>query len=520
MAISKLTADEIANNIAGEFSSLVPEVPIDVFMQSPYGILAKANSVQTASLYDYTEQKTQHALSLEQYSGAELEQILLYRNIKRLQAQYANGAFFAQDDIGTVIPVNSIFAYNDILYQSTAEREVISNTLSIQSIIRNGTQATITTTTKHYLGNNAEITISNTGEVNFDITTAITVTNENTFTITVANTGATSVFTGNIAYNGCLIDVIAQTIGSAGNIPALSPIESYNVSLSITSSLVNGLGGGSDTETDVELRQRGYDLLKSGNLQTFTKTGLELFLKSVYGITHSKIINGYTYSTPITSIMKDPFEYDTFRKITFPVPHPWQSAVGTTFFEITGASNAVLNRRAGYIAKVYDEYSVLVNVYDTVQEDDTSLNMQIKPYYTGQSTILIYKADDVNKTFSTAELSEIKNYISNEHNAWTTSDNDYTVQNFVKNNFQFNFTSLEPNLTSLKNNVKNNLVAWSKTITTDVSTIFESEYESIIRNTTDTNGNRIKNFTLSASGDILLGINELFIIEPSDVIFA
>ena len=519
MTIKKLTPDEIASNIAGEFCKNIEEISINEFMQSPYGLLAKANAVQLASLYDYTEKRTQHAISLDQYTGTDLEKILLYKNITRLPVRYAKGNIFAQHALGTAIPVGTIFTYNDILYETTSYREIIANSLLITSIVRTGTQAIITTSANHNLGNNATITITNTGEANFNITTQITIISANSFSIVVQDTGATTIYTGNIAFNGCLVEVLCQSGGSIGNVPSSTLMNSYDVNLDLISTLYTGLSGGANTETDDELKARGYERLKIGAVQNFTKEGLQLYLKTIYNITHAKVVNGFLYEIPIVSITKDPLEMSNFRKITFSIPHCWTTPLGATFIEITGANHPALNVRNGYVAKIYDEYSILVNVYNTTSEDTTSTNMKIKPYYTDRSSVLVYRANDVTKTFSNSELFEIKTHLNNTIDVFTVDPNNYLVQNLSKKAFSFNFTSVEPNLSSVKTAIKNNLVAWSKTLSSNVNIIYQNEYDSIIRNTTDSNGNKVQNYTLSTSGNILLGVNELFIVTPTDVSF-
>jgi hypothetical protein len=145
--------------------------------------------------------------------------------------------------------------------------------------------------------------------------------------------------------------------------------------------------------------------------------------------------------------------------------------------------------------------------------------MKIKPYYTDRSSVLVYRANDVTKTFSNSELFEIKTHLNNTIDVFIVDSNNYLVQNLSKKTFTFNFTSVEPNLSSVKTAIKNNLVAWSKTLSSNVNIIYENEYDSIIRNTTDSNGNKVQNYTLSTSGNILLGVNELFAVTPTDVSF-
>jgi hypothetical protein len=521
MPISKPIKDEIFTTIVSEFSNNT-DISTEQFALSPYGLLAKASDIAINGLYDYAEQNTKHAISVDQYYGAELDTITSIINIARQNSTFAKGKLFVQGTLGTIFSNDSVFMYNNILYSSISDREIINNTLTINAIIRNGTIATVFTASDHNLVNNAIVTISNTGESNFNITASITVLTPNSFSIVVLNQGATSASAGICAFNGCNIDIISKSSGVVGNILGNVSIQSITVDSGFTllKTTIDGVAGGVEQETDDNLRKRFYERIRNYT-PYYTKSALPSYLKSKYSeITHAKVKTGYNFSLPIISILKDINEHENFRKITFSQKHVYSTELGACFFEITGAALSSLNKKIGYVAKIYDEYSILINVGNNTDEDDTSNNMYLKPFFPGQATIFVYKMLSVNHTYSNFELQAMKQDISNNVCSFVQDENDFFVANYTKKNYTFSFTSVSPNLSSIKEAIKKNLIAWCKTISVDKSIISESEYSAIINNSRDNNGNQVSEFSLFTGGNINLAVNEILDISSDDILFA
>lgn len=517
MAIVKKNRNEIFTQIASEFTNNT-SISLDLFQSSPFGKLCQATSIAIESLYDTSEQNIIHALALHNYFGADLEEIASYIKITRKSASYAVGTIFAQDVLATLIPFDSQFSYGDILYKSTADREITSNSFSITSVSRAGTVATFIISSDHGLVSGATVTTSGTGVANFNKTATITLISSNSFSITVDDSGATSATGGTLTYLGASIPIISTTAGANTNINGSVNISSLSISLAICGTTVYGISGGADSESDDSLQAR-LEYRAHNYTNQDTKTGTPAYLTQKYNeITDVAIVEGYSSQIAITSIMKDAAYPDNLRKITFSQKHPFDNWAGMWFSEITGASASDLNVSNKPVLKSYSETEILIEADNdnTTDEDNTSANMQMTPYIYGESTIFLYKKNSVNKIFSNAELSAIKEDLTNNVMGFTS--NRFYVSNFSKKSHTFTITGLTPNLTSLKTAITNNLIAWSKTLDPSVKTIYESQYYGVILASTDVNGNKVKTATIS--GNISLALNEILDVVSSDVVFA
>src|SRR5574343_202605 len=517
--ITKPTRDEINLKINSDIASNI-NIRQDVLTQSPIGIISSAFSNSVGEIYDYTEKKILNPLDIDNYSGIELDKIASILNITRNIETIGNGSLFLQGNNGVQIPALSQFSYNGYIYLSQNDNEIQNNILNIVSIIRSGTQATCTTSSQHNLSSGAEVTISDTGEANFDITTPINVISPTSFTFTVANTGLLNVSTGKLAFLGCNVQVLSQEAGSLVNILGDANVEAISITsgIDLCKTTFFGISGGTDTESDISLRSRFKTRLRNYTAN-YTKDGIVSYIKEKYSeITHCAIVNNLTYTIPILSIEIEPAFLNTFRKITFAKEHPYNGNVGATFFGITGASSPALNIQNGYVAYVYNTTQILVYVGNTNAIDTTSTNMLLYPYTNGTGSVLFYKANSPIKTLSNTELNSIKNDLSNV-NSWVCVNNSYIFSNFRKKNYTFTFTNISPHTTFLKTAIKENLVAWAKDLPSTQTQIKQSEYDAIIKQTQDKSGNSVINYDLLVTGDINIALDELFILDSADIIF-
>ena len=150
-------------------------------------------------------------------TGTQLERWAAVWGITRLAATSATGNLAATGTATTSIPINTIYATSDgTLYKSSAAVIIAAQVLSIASITRSGTTATVTTTNSHDMGSNVTPTIAGAVETDYNVSNAvIQVTGDKTFTYTVANSPTTPA-TGTITASDSFISVpvTAQTFGA------------------------------------------------------------------------------------------------------------------------------------------------------------------------------------------------------------------------------------------------------------------------------------------------------------------
>jgi uncharacterized phage protein gp47/JayE len=532
MAIVKPTdASAIYNQMSGEFVASVNANQTDpanfisqeTINQSPHGVMMKSISLTTDELYINQDINIKSAISLESYYGEDLDNVAKYVNIHRIPAQSASGEIFVQGESGLLIPADSQFIYNDIIYLSTLNKTVVSNTINIASITSQNGIATINFTANSPLFSGCEIVISGNSNSLFNITANIISVELTKLTFAIDDISSISGTGGIITFLGILVPIQAQTTGSDSNIANNVTLESASVDDVICGTTINGLSGGIDQESDFTLNQR-FTAKRQNNTQNYTTKQLPIYIKTVYPeITHAKIATGFNGSLSIQKIedvgtfTSDPDNTKpNVKKITFNEYHYFNGIPATNFLSISGSSIEALNVNDGVVFEVKDDYTVYAKGFKTNDSDIVSTDMIMLPYYSGQKSLLLYKANNPVKTFTPTELTSIKTFINDDV---LPAGIEYNVLNLTKKDFTFTFTALSPNISSLKSAIIANLKAYAKDVPTSKSVIKYSEYSLIISSTIDENSNTVQDFTLSNTQDINIAVNEIFDVEDSDVIF-
>ncbi len=182
--------------------------------------------------------------------------------LTRNPATRSDGLIIATGTLGTSIPDATPFqSQATLLYTSTAAVSILARTISVVSITRSGTTATVTTDGDHNL--TSEVTVDITGAVETDYNgTGIEIIplTATTFSYQVENNPTTPA-TGTIivAYETAEVPVLSDDYG-------LDTVQEANAALSLTNPIAgidsdnrvsqDGLSGGTDLETDSELQTR------------------------------------------------------------------------------------------------------------------------------------------------------------------------------------------------------------------------------------------------------------------------
>ncbi len=223
-------------------------------------------------------------------TGVELERWAAIWGITRIAATVATGNVVAGGTATTNIPIGTIFVTSDgDTYTSTLTVVIAANSISVSSITRSGSTATVTTVSDHNLANNIPVTITGANETEYNVTdTEIIVTGLNTFTYQVIGAPATPA-TGTILadFNSIPVPVTSDDFGAATNQDAgtiltlQSPIVGANDEAGVDFAEI---GGGTDQETDTALRTRLLERIQDP-VAHFNVAEITSIAKTIAGVT-------------------------------------------------------------------------------------------------------------------------------------------------------------------------------------------------------------------------------------------
>lgn len=223
-------------------------------------------------------------------TGSILERWAAIWSILRNAATTASGNTVATGTATTSIPSGTLLASSDgKIYESTASVVITATVISITSITRSGTTATVTTASNHGLASNVPMTIAGAVETDYNVSNAeITVTGLDTFTYQVSGsptTPATGTITG--AHDSIQVPVTSQDFGASANQAAdaelklQSPIAGVDDSTKVD---YGQIGGGTDQEIDSDLRVRLLERIQDP-IAHFNVAEITSVAKDIAGVT-------------------------------------------------------------------------------------------------------------------------------------------------------------------------------------------------------------------------------------------
>jgi len=208
----------------------------------------------------------------------------------RIAATVANGNIAATGTATTVIPSGTNFASSDgKIYSSTSTATITASTINVASITRSGTTATLTTASDHNLASNVLGTIAGANEAEYNVAGAtLQVTGLDTLTYQV--TGApTTPATGTITlgYTAASVPVESDDPGASENQLADAPLTLQSPIAGVDNEAwvdFGALGGGTDQETDAELRVRLLERIQNP-VAHFNANEITSKAKEIAGVT-------------------------------------------------------------------------------------------------------------------------------------------------------------------------------------------------------------------------------------------
>ncbi|MCP4088199.1 MAG: hypothetical protein GY746_00170 [Gammaproteobacteria bacterium] len=217
-----------------------------------------------------------------------------YEGMTRLVSSSSSGLVAHEGTVGTLIPTSTEYiSASGVTFVSTTAATVVNSGLSVASISRVGTVATVETSSDHNYGSGVTVTVSGANEASYNGNFEITVISRTTFTYEVLGSPSTPA-TGTISSTTTLANVNVQslTTGADVNVDANGVLtlvdEIANISTEAIAT-IDGLTGGASEETDTALRERV--LLSRSIIQgVFTADQVKLAALGVNGNTRVFVI--------------------------------------------------------------------------------------------------------------------------------------------------------------------------------------------------------------------------------------
>ncbi|KKL62501.1 hypothetical protein LCGC14_2184580, partial [marine sediment metagenome] len=422
-----------------------------------------------------------------------------YVGITRNPATQATGGVTATGTAASSIPISTQLQTADgRTYETTVAATIAVEVLGV-ALTRTGTTVTGTTASEHMLANGVSVTIAGAVETEYNGAFSVIVTGLNEFQYEIVGTPTTPA-TGAITatFTIASLNVLSVGFGQAQNADAgeimtfTTPIAGVDTNATVQ---FGDIGGGTDIETDEELRERILARYRDP-VANFNAAQIRNQARLVPGVTRVFVDEAGTFLDPltVTSITL----LGNCATVTTPVDHNLNDCI---VVKIAGANEPEYNLDARILLIDNDEFIYIVNGSPSSPATGTiTATPSIPP---GQVRIFFTRDNDDDIIPSASEVATVKASIL-EIKPAHTADFDVIVLAPTAVTVDFTFASLAPNTTTMQQAVTANLEAFFREETTLGQDLTEVSYQSIIFQTIDpATGQKITDFLLSAPiGDI------------------
>lgn len=287
MTIDYPTLQQITDRNRADVRAALPDV--DPTIQGTFiRAFVDSNSAREFETYQLIEQ-LQNQLFPQTATDEFLERWADYDGLSRLPATAADGNITATGTVATNVPSGTEFrSAGDIVLTTLASVTLSNISTAISSLTRVGTTATATTMSDHGLASGVTATVSGAVQSEYNGAFVVTALDNTTFTYEVAGSPTTPA-TGSISvdFDGAVLGVEtagtgqSQNIGSGASAALTAPITGLDDTGFIRP---DGIVGGTDAETDDELRARTLE--KRAVFEALFNSGiLVVEAKKVPGVT-------------------------------------------------------------------------------------------------------------------------------------------------------------------------------------------------------------------------------------------
>lgn len=190
-------------------------------------------------------------------TGTYLEREASDYGITRKVATVANGNISVVGTATTIVPDGTEFQYDSLVYNVDGDTE-ITNKLVEVALVYSGGNVQVTFTDEHELGNGQDVTISGASQTGLNGTYEMSVLDANTLTYSTDVVGAGS-DSASADYDNAVCAVVSDGFGEDYNLNSGEELEIGTSIVGVENQAVvtyDGIGSGTDEETDAELRER------------------------------------------------------------------------------------------------------------------------------------------------------------------------------------------------------------------------------------------------------------------------
>lgn len=496
----------VAANIQAELSDSSP------FLRNAYLKALALGYTGAISEFIRTLQIVLNQIFYDTAEDEYLERWASIYGITRNPATKAKGLITVGGVASTLVPVGTVFSSSQGgEYETLSDATISSNTISVSSITRSGSVATVTTASSHNLASNFQVTIAGANETDYNGTFTIVVTGEDTFTYEVSGTPSTPA-TGTITSTSTTASINVQSLdfGSDQNLEDGSKVTLSSPIAGVDNAAYvqfTEIAGGSDEEGDEALRDR-FLLRVQNPVTNFNNTAIELKAKEVTGVTRVFIrnVDSLLDTLSVSSITRN----GDVATVTTSSNHGLQDG---QLVEILGANEGDYNVEAKIIILSDTEFAYKVSGTPSTPATGT-ITANVGITSPGQVRVFFVRDNDGSGTAiipTGSEITDVKNKLL-EIKDVVLAESDLFVEAPTAKLQAFAFSSISPDTASMRTAIDDNLNAFitdNAQVGVDVT---QSSYESIIANTVDATGARLSSFTLSSpSGDLTVASNELII---------
>lgn len=423
-------------------------------------------------------------------------------------ASPSNGRAVATGIAGSSITSGTILSSNGNEYISTVAAVISDITLTILSITRSGTTATVKTVGDHNLASNVPATISGANESEYNVIDAdIVVTGLDTFTYQVIGSPATPA-TGSplLDFTSASIQVESVLEGQDKNLIADSPVTLQAPIAGVDNELkvdFGQIGGGTDQESLASLQERTLDKIQNP-VAHYNVSDIKDKAREVPGVTRVFVdeAGDIVGSISITSINRT----GNIALVVTASTHNFEDGQRVT---ITDADQGEYNVIKAAII-VIDSTTFAYAVSGAPVTPATGVILSTVTVPLGQTIVYFMRDNDSNPIPSASEVQDVKNELNKIRPA-NTSEQDLIVNSPTAIVVDFTFTNITPDTSTMRSAITANLEQFFSESSEVGSDLDEDAYRSAIINTIDTEtGQKLQSFVLSTpSGDIVSLSNEI-----------
>jgi uncharacterized phage protein gp47/JayE len=205
-----------------------------------------------------------------------------------IPAAPARGTVAVIGAAGTVIPAGTRFSANGVTFVSEAAVSIVTQPISVASMVFDGTQVIVETTGAHLLATGMSVVVSGASPAQFNGTVTVSVTAENELTYRPTTAPLVGPATGGtILATWAAVTVEADALGRGTNVSSGGTLQLLDTISGVGSSpraTFGGIQGGADAETAEAYRARILAALGT-DYGAFTGDEIEQVARTVPGVT-------------------------------------------------------------------------------------------------------------------------------------------------------------------------------------------------------------------------------------------